>query len=137
MMEHRDFEVELIALAPELIPRHDELMSWWDPDHPPTTVWTGDMGNALGVEIELIPESRLREIFALIEAAMLEGTDELKTSVATGLLEALANHVSAGRLSAKSLASLVGPESGSYLKAWDEFTMGEALADYGDAAPES
>lgn len=136
-MEHRDFEIELIALAPELIPRHEELMSWWDPDHPPTTVWSGDMGNALGVEIEQIPEGRLRKIFDLIEAAMLEGTDELRTSVATGLLEALANHVSAGRLSAKRLAALVGQESGSYLKAWDEFTMGEALADYGETSPES
>jgi hypothetical protein len=59
------------------------------------------------------------ELFLLVERLLGDGSNEVRSVIATGLLEGLANQ---RRLPAELWVPLIGPRAREYLRAWDRFT---------------
>ena len=96
-----------------------------EPDQEIPTSWLGYLGRALAVVLPSLERETTNAAFQVIEDH-LRSNDELRTGITTGLLEALANAVSSGRLPGPTLAAVLGPESRAYIDAWDEFTLGRS-----------
>lgn len=96
-----------------------------EPDHEIPTSWLGYLGQALAEVLPSLERETVNAAFQVVEDH-LRSDDALRTGITTGLLEALANAVSSGRLPGPTLAAVLGPESRAYIDAWDEFTLGRS-----------
>ncbi len=129
MDELNAFAGDLFRILPSL---REEMRRAGDDDEPDAempTVWMGQAGRALSAVLSELPDQARREAFALVEREVAQGSELMRTGVSTGLLEALAHQVSAGRLEGALLAGLLGPESRAHIDAYDEFTLGRSSLD--------
>jgi len=124
-----DFARDLLSVAPTVV----DLLTEWDdglsPDPEMPTVWMGYAGRAVAKSLDRLSPEQQRGAFEVIERYLANGSELTKTCVTTGLLEAVANAVSGGRLDGPHLATLLGPESRAYIDAWDQFTLGRSSLD--------
>lgn len=122
MDELDDFALELFARVPdaEQVIRADG--GTVEPDHEVPTVWLGEVGAA----VTALPEPAARAALEVVERHLGAGSQAWRDAVCTGLLEALAGAVSAGRMDGRTLATMLGPRSRAYIDAWDEFTLGRS-----------
>jgi hypothetical protein len=65
--------------------------------------------------------SALEPVFALVEAMLTEGTEEVKDAVATGFLESVVNPITEETEYLPLFIRLLGPESRAYCVEWLEF----------------
>lgn len=97
-----------------------------EPDHDIPVVWLAFLGRSLARVLPSLEADERTRAFAVIEHHLTRADQALRTGIATGLLEALANAVSDGRLPGPTLASALGPESHAYIDAWDQLTLGRS-----------
>jgi hypothetical protein len=126
MSDLEQFARDLYAAAPAV---RDAVRGGADPDPEVPTLWAGAVGRALAAALPSLPADQQAAAFAVVERAMADGTEHLRTVVATGLLEALASEVSGGRLDPALVASLLGPASRTYVDAWDDYSLGRSSLD--------
>ncbi len=127
--EYADLIAALLRVAPQVETELRAVGSSAQPDLEIPVVWMGDVGAAVArVFDDLAPGDR-REVFDVVEHHLSTGSQKMKEAVATGLLEAVASEVSAGRLDGPTLATLLGPASRAYIDAWDQFTLGRSSLD--------
>ena len=70
-------------------------------------------------------------MFRLVEDVLRTGSEPGRTAV-NGFLEALAGDLDRGVVTQEQLEPLLGPESRTYLRAWDEYTLGHSRWGAGD-----
>lgn len=64
----------------------------------------------------------IRQVLAIAEHGLQDGSTDLKDAVATGFLERLMAEASAGRLDFRRIAPNLGHRSRQYCREWDDFT---------------
>ncbi|MGH3348734.1 MAG: DUF7674 family protein [Nocardioides sp.] len=126
MNELDDFADSLFQAVPAmkhaLRSRGDEA----EPDHEIPVLWLGTVGRALVAVLPQLDEAQAATAFEIVERYVEGGSSSMKDALCTGLLEAVADEVSAGRLDGPTLAALLGPESRAYVDAWDQFSLGRS-----------
>ncbi|GAB6852973.1 hypothetical protein [Paraburkholderia kururiensis] len=109
--------VEFLRLARE------EAVEDWGPDIP-TTLLFGKLGKSVAERFdEFSPEDRAH-IFNIIELGMTAGNTDLKTFVATGLLESLYARASRDGVLLTRVEVQLGEASRAYLRDWGEWHQG-------------
>jgi hypothetical protein len=124
--EFEEFADALLSAAPAVADelRRDEEDLRPDMDFP--TMWFGTAGTAIADAFDRLSDAELRTVFGLVERHLASGSDLMGDCLTTGLLEAVANAVSRGKVDGGVLAGLLGPQSRRYVDAWDQFTLGRS-----------
>ena len=112
---------QLAALAPELATAAKVSADYWSPDPTPPTILAGGLADALSAHVQLMPPSTLQSVFALCEAAILEGSSEEKAAFATGFLEALQHADGRGEFDFRTIAAFLGAASKAHCEGMDRF----------------
>ena len=95
------------------------------PDMEVPVLWMSAVGHAVAAVLPTLSEHTQRAVLDLVEDGMASGGELLRTAVTTGLLEALAHDMDRSRVPRDLVEPLLGAQSRAYLRAWDEFTLGE------------
>lgn len=127
--EYADLIAALVRVAPDIEADLRAQGSSIEPDLEIPTLWMGDVGRAVAHVLDQLSPGARRAVFDVVERYLAGGSERMKDAVATGLLEAVASEVSAGRLDGPALATLLGPASRAYLDAWDQFSLGRSSLD--------
>lgn len=98
------------------------LIDEWKPDEPPPTILYAAFGRRIAMGADELSEQEKKIVFNAIEECFTNGDEVVKSAISTGLLEALLNESSSGRLSFQSIASYLGDMSRQYCQEWDRFT---------------
>lgn len=98
-----------------------ENLSYWGEDIPVTILFS-DLGRAIVSRPNKFKENEVEKILFSVEKVMQEGSDLMKSCVATGFLESLSNEARAQGVWDR-LFRLLGKESSSYIKKIDEFQI--------------
>lgn len=96
------------------------------PDMEIPVLWMSSVGHAVSSTLVAMADDQQRAIFDEVESGMRSGGELLRTALATGLLEAIANDMDRGIVPRDLVATLLGAHSRAYLEAWDQFTLGES-----------
>lgn len=79
----------LIERTASLQATYRETIDYWEPDEPPVTTMFAALGSRIADDFDSIETDINWITFRLIEEAMAGDDNNLKTAVATGLLEAI------------------------------------------------
>jgi hypothetical protein len=77
--------------------------------------------------IQLRDSEMLKRIFAVAEHLLINGSEEVKTAVATCFLESLINRASTGKIDSNFFVKYLGENSKLHCKAWDEFSGAQTI----------
>lgn len=94
----------------------------WEPEPPPNTVVMSAIGHTIATHAKEMSSSELEAIFREVERQLIEGSESIRSAVATGLLEALLHVESDKQFDFKVVVSYLGPRSVEYCREWDRFT---------------
>lgn len=95
------------------------------PDMEMPVLWMSGVGHAVAAALPGLPAASQRAVLDLVEDGMASGSELLRTALATGLLEALANDMDRARVPRDLVVPFLGAQSKAYLDAWDAFTLGD------------
>ena len=111
--------IDLLAATSEGVRNaHQKMINEWLPEEPPITVVFGEFGYQIAENFETTNAEASRQIFMLVESAMVSSNEGLVTAVATGLIEALATRASQSENLWQQIAPFLGPRSLSHAKYW-------------------
>ena len=123
--EFTGFIEELTAITPALgdtLAGNDEPRL---PDMDTPVLWMSSVGHALAVVLPGLTSTSQHALFAVVERGMSSGSELLRTTVATGLLEALTHDMDRAVVARSLVLPLLGVQSRAYLDAWDTYTRGD------------
>lgn len=123
--EFTRFADRLAAITPTIGDALEADGEQTTPDMEMPVLWMSGVGHAVAEALPGLPVAAQRAVFDVIENGMASGTELLRTAVATGLLEALANDMDRARGLRALVVPLLGAQSKAYLQAWDSFTLGD------------
>jgi hypothetical protein len=112
---------DLITACPQLQAVYDDCIKYWLPEEPPITTLFGEFGTEILAEYGSLDDNRKQILFRVIEDGMNSEDTELRTAVATGLLEAIANPCDPLSREWSAFRSQLGFQSRSYVDAWFAF----------------
>jgi hypothetical protein len=124
--EFHGFARDLAAAAPDVVVALRAAGEDIAPDLEVPTLWMGAVGHAIAQALPRLDPATRTTVFGLVERLLGTGSELTRTALTTGLLEAVAAEVSAGRLSGPDVAAVLGPRSRAYIDAWDEFSLGRS-----------
>lgn len=84
-----DFIHKVTSASPSLGALYQETVDYWAPDGPPAIVVLGDLGRRMVDDMDSSDGAVNAYLFDAIEEALQQGDMELKTAVATGMIEAM------------------------------------------------
>ncbi|BCZ84339.1 hypothetical protein PTKU64_80140 [Paraburkholderia terrae] len=96
--------------------KEDAIADWGDDI--PITILLANIGKKIADHFEKFPADERIYIFSIIESAMIASDIDLKTPVATGLLEALYLRASSDAVRLKEIEQQLGNASREYLVEW-------------------
>lgn len=119
-------ETECLGIILQNVPSfhsdYQDYLDYWEGDKPGLC---NEISAFSRFVIDLIVQEQLEElpkIFEVVELLLVDGEAKVKDAAATCFLENLLNKASAGEIKPEKFVPLLGPESRTYCKAWDEFT---------------
>ncbi|HEV7301789.1 MAG TPA: hypothetical protein VGN72_20800 [Tepidisphaeraceae bacterium] len=98
------------------------LLDKWFPDAPPNTLVFSTIGRSFSSASTELHNGEVAAMWCTVEHLLSKGNEEVKNAVATGLIEAVLDEISAGRLDASVIVNHLGPRTKAYCRAWDQFT---------------
>lgn len=109
----------LLGISPSLLACYREQVAYWAPEKPPLTVLFGLLGSQIAEDFRSVGDATNDRLMLAIEQAMASDDEELRTAVATGLIEAMS--CTADGLGVwNDIRSRLGPLSAKYHHAWIE-----------------
>jgi hypothetical protein len=113
----RKFVEKLVSIE-SLRSAKEEAIEEWGEDIPVTLLFS-ILGRKIAEAFFLMPDADREKVFVMVEACMKEHDEELKTYVATGLLESLYSQASrSGPQLQMLIEEKLGESSRGYLLAW-------------------
>ena len=94
----------------------------WIPDEPPVTTLYAAFGRKIAAIAGDLNEASKKDLFSTIEECFVEGDEDVKSAIATGLLEILLNESSANRFDFRVASPFLGEYSRKHCRDWDSFT---------------
>jgi hypothetical protein len=111
----------LIGITPVIDRSVECLVSSWSPETPPVTVVFSQIGDAIADHLVQMPTDVQQALFAEIERGMCSQDVDLRTAVATGLIEALVGKSDKQPGLFAQLEKLFGPASTKHALEWQKF----------------
>jgi hypothetical protein len=111
----------LLSAAP-IQARYEVLIKDWSPDMPPITLIFSAIGREFSSVNGQLSNAEHSSFWNAVEDLMVNGDEDVKNGVATGLIEAVLSEVTLGRLAARRFVDHLGPATKAYCRSWDEFT---------------
>lgn len=121
MTGYRDLAVLLATSSSGLKHEYDEAIGDWHPEEPPATAMFGVFGLRIADDFRSTDVDTKRHLFSLIEQAMQSADEDLRTVVATGLIEALVNRAELTTGLWEEIVPFLGPRSRRHAEAWLAF----------------
>ena len=124
MKQYSSLEIEiepLLSSSVALRNHSDEIVKQRLPERPPATLLLASIGDCFAKTINQVSRQEQLAIWRSIENLLVNGTEEVKNAIATGLLETVLNEMSAGRLDWFSQVENMGNATLAYCKSWDAF----------------
>ena len=100
---------------------HQKMLDEWMPENPPLTILFGALGDQVIENLSGREEAANRRIFQLVETAMASDDEELRTAVATGLIEAVVTKTDGKEALWQYALSLFGDLSKKHAEWWRGF----------------
>ena len=111
------FILKITGISPGLKDEYNKISAYWAPDQPPVTTALGQLGDRIVDDLDIIDLVANEAIFAEIEKVMVGDDIELKTAVATGMIEGIVGRASRGGTWDR-IRPILGKASASYADAW-------------------
>jgi hypothetical protein len=123
MMYNRtmDYLRNLVLDIPVLNEKLTRCIKYWGDETPPPIVAFGDIGDAIVDNLTALSGEVRQKVFASIESGMTDPDDDIRTAMATGLIEALISRSDGKPGLWAEIESLLGPDSKKYALAWRSF----------------
>ena len=116
-----DYIRNLVSDDPPLKEVLDRCLCDWEPEMPPTTILFAKVGNAIGDYLNVCSANQRHKIFTGIEIAMTDPDENLKTAMATGLIESLVTKADKQEGLWAQLEQYFGPISKNHALSWRKF----------------
>jgi hypothetical protein len=84
-----EFLATFSSITEAISAAYEETIAYWAPNIPPMTIVYGELGDCVADEFDDWDKALRDRVFSEIEAAMRNGDQDLRTVVATGLIEGL------------------------------------------------
>ncbi len=110
------------TLHTTLAAAHRMVSDEWRPEPAPLSLVFSEYASALRDHVGELSSTEVRQIFALIEQAVVSGSEEVRDATATCFLEALQSMASEGVLDFSRLDEHLGSRSRAFCLDWDRFT---------------
>lgn len=95
-----------------------ETIEYWAPDPPPVIILFSALGHELARQFDSLEDRTRARIFNQIEEGMDSKDEQLKTAVATGMIEAIFSEAFKDDQLSQRIKLELGPASVRYVDAW-------------------
>lgn len=112
----------LVGIALPFRIAYESVVAKWAPDPVPVTIIFSAIGRAFSGYIDQINDSDKSIFWKEVDLLISAGDEEVKNAICTGLIEAVADEVSSGKIGCSCFIEHVGPKARDYWRAWDAFT---------------
>ena len=123
--EAATFLRDIVCLLPGVGQKLDVCRKHWLPEPPPTTVLFSEVGGAIAEQLDELADDVCLRVFSRIEEGMISVDAQLRTAVATGLVEAMVTSSDANRELWHKIRRWFGPCSLKHAEAWRGFGVVE------------
>jgi hypothetical protein len=123
-----EFVALLVSHSLELKAANQKVFAAWQPSIPPVTMIFEALGEQIVDQFDSLAIDIKSQIFVLIENAMKSTDTQLKTSVATGLLEAMVGHAEQSDGLWDRIVPFMGWHSRHHAEAWLNWGSGDGAS---------